>query len=275
VLVSSSLQDEAKPVVTFGIVGTVDITKDLLGRLSKTIQLSAPPISELPGLLDLPLAENDKLPLSRTDFDALLSSASEQVDFCYQEDVEKLFRVSDVDTSILLHQFFYNAAFKCAPLDNGAEASFISFWDRNVREILEVLLPQGKSIRDSNLQTSARKLRPDYGFLMDNFCPFRGEETSLSSNTNPKSELSEKLTWVYSPAPYIFGEHNDANLTHTVVLNMPILPRLLCYWACSDSRCNLRPADFIAKAIRPRSGLCQLAIEAKSNRKPLSVDQPL
>jgi hypothetical protein len=73
------------------VVCAADITGDVLGRLSKQNQLSVPSVSQLPGLLDAPLAENDKVPLKRAEFDALLSGASERVDFCYREDVEKLF----------------------------------------------------------------------------------------------------------------------------------------------------------------------------------------
>ena len=69
-------------------------------------------------------------------------------------------------------------------------------------------MPSGTSIRDFNRHTDTKKNRPDYGFLKDNVCPFRGEEKHSESREDPKAELSDKLTWIYSPAPYVFGEHN-------------------------------------------------------------------
>ncbi|KAN0068689.1 hypothetical protein V8E54_013413 [Elaphomyces granulatus] len=63
-------------------------------------------------------------------------------------------------------------------LPDGTEASFISFWDVNIRWILEYLIPEGKSIRDSN-----------------NLCVFRGEEKPPGSRADPKQELSDKLEW--------------------------------------------------------------------------------
>ena len=61
---------------------------------------------------------------------------------------------------------------------------------------------------DSNRHTDTKKKRPDYGFLKDAVCPFRGEEKPSESRDDPKAELSDNLTWTYSPAPYVFGEHN-------------------------------------------------------------------
>ena len=48
--------------------------------------------------------------------------------------------------------------------------------------------------------------RPDYAFLVNNLCPFRGEEKAPESNADPKQELADKLAWAYDPAPYVFGE---------------------------------------------------------------------
>ena len=185
-----------------------DISSDILHHWSKKSKLSLPSISELPGLLNTPIPHAEKIPLSRTDFDSLLSTALETTDFCFGADVETLFRVSDTENSPVLYLLFYNAVARPPPPDDGTEGSFISFWDDNVRKILELLVPSGKSIRDSNHHTYTKKLRPDYGFLLDNVCAFRGEEKSPTNRDDPKAELSDKLTWVYSPAPYVFGEHN-------------------------------------------------------------------
>ncbi|RIA94886.1 hypothetical protein C1645_817365 [Glomus cerebriforme] len=43
------------------------------------------------------------------------------------------------------------------------------------------------------LKTSTRSERPDYRLIINNVCPFRGEEKSPSNNEDPKSELRKKL----------------------------------------------------------------------------------
>ena len=96
---------------------------------------------------------------------------------------------------------------RCPPPD-GTESSFISFWDANIRWILEYLIPEGKSIRDSNEDTGTGNLRPDYGFLLENLCVFRGEEEPPGSRADPKQELSDKLEWAYDLAPYVLGYYS-------------------------------------------------------------------
>jgi hypothetical protein len=49
-------------------------------------------------------------------------------------------------------------------LPDGTEASFISFWDVNIRWILEYLIPEGKSIRDSSEDTEQESYGPIMGF---------------------------------------------------------------------------------------------------------------
>jgi len=193
---------------TLDIADIADISTDILRRWSKKSELSLPSISELPGLLDNPLPYDEKIPLTRIQFNNLLSGLTETTDFCYRDDVERLFRISDTEASEILHLIFYNAAVQRAPPENGTEASFHSFWDDNIRKILELLVSSGTSIRDSNRYTDPGKNRPDYGFLMNNVCPFRGKEEHPESRDDPKAELSDRLTWTYSPTPYVFGEHN-------------------------------------------------------------------
>ena len=138
-----------------------DISADIILRWSKRTKLSLPAISELPGILNRPLSEDEKIPLSRSQFDNLVSGSIETKDICRKDDVEKLFRISDEEISEALHLLFYNAVVRAAPPDNGTESSFISFWDDNIRRVLEVLVPFGTSVRDSNNNTSSLKLRPD------------------------------------------------------------------------------------------------------------------
>ena len=116
-----------------------------------------------------------------------------------------LFRESESESGVYLFSLFLTIVREPAPPDNGTEASFHSLWDDNIRKILEMLLPTGIPIRDDSLHTSTQKLRPDFGFLLNNICIFRGEEKSPSDTGDPKAELCDNLTWIYSPAPYIFG----------------------------------------------------------------------
>ena len=81
----------------------------------------------------------------------------EAKDYCRRDHEARLFRVSDVESSEILHLIFYNAAVHPAPPDDGTEVSFISFWDDNIQKILELLVPSGKSIQDSSHHTSAQK----------------------------------------------------------------------------------------------------------------------
>ena len=94
-----------------------------------------------------------------------------------------------------------------APSGSNTESTHINFWDGNIRELLEILIPEATSRRDTNKFTETGKGRPDYTLIMNNKCPFRGEEKPLGSVENVKAELVEKLVgWKYDPAPYILGE---------------------------------------------------------------------
>jgi hypothetical protein len=56
----------------------------------------------------------------------------------------------------MLNLIFYNAAVQPAPPEDGTKASFISFWDDNIRKILGLLVPSGRSIRDSSHHISTQ-----------------------------------------------------------------------------------------------------------------------
>ena len=134
--------------------------------------------------------------------------SDDMYDLCSRDEVAMLFRESASESSFHLVSVLFTSAKRALPRGNNGttEASFHSLWDDHIRNILTLLLPNGESIRDSCVNTSTQKLRPDFGFLLNNVCVFRGEETSPSSNDeDPKAELCGKLTWIYSPAPYIFG----------------------------------------------------------------------
>ncbi len=60
-------------------------------------------------------------------------------------------------------------------------------------------------LRNSNQHASTRIARPDHALLYRYICIWGGEEKQDES-ADPKSELLDKLVWVYDDAPYILGE---------------------------------------------------------------------
>jgi len=185
-----------------------DITIALHDRWSKRQKRTLPLVDELSSVLDEDLSDDEKVPLTRSAFNVLLSKPSDFRDICTEEHLHVLFRVSEEETSHSLSAPFYNAVLLPPPPDTGTEASFIPFWQDNIGRIMEQLIPDGCSIRDSSYHTSTRKLRPDYGFVLKNVCPFRGEEKSPSNPDDPREELYSKLAWTYYPAPYVFGYYS-------------------------------------------------------------------
>ena len=144
-----------------------------------------------------------KYPLVTIAFSPCLCNTTTPAARCTRANVEALFRSEDAGYSALDKIFFIVAEH---PPQSETEALFHSFWDSNVRTILELLIPYGRSIRDSSQRTATASLRPDYGFLLRNLCTFRGEEKPPDSNEDPRAELSNKLAWAYDPAPYVFGQ---------------------------------------------------------------------
>jgi hypothetical protein len=95
--------------------------------------------------------------------------------------------------------------------EGGTEASYLSFWDDNIQNILRAIIAEGqtKTIRDSNRDTSTLLQRPDFGLLTGGSCTFSGEESDSYSGLSPRVELTDKLVWTYDPAPYVLGQGFD------------------------------------------------------------------
>ena len=68
------------------------------------------------------------------------------------------------------------------------QQDFIHFWDKNVREVVELLLPTGRSMCSSSGYAATVSCRPDCPFLINNLCPFRGGEESPESTANLEQE---------------------------------------------------------------------------------------
>ncbi|KAK7440826.1 hypothetical protein VKT23_016904 [Stygiomarasmius scandens] len=137
---------------------------------SKRLQSELPTTAELASFVDRPLSEEARIHISAAHMQALVTNIGE--DLRTSDDVKLLFRLSDSEAP--LDKIFVAVA--GSPPAQGTENAFISFWDRNVWEILELLLPDGRSNRNSSQHTAARSLHPDYAFLLRSLCPFRGEE---------------------------------------------------------------------------------------------------
>jgi hypothetical protein len=94
------------------------------------------------------------------------------------------------------------------PVDTGAsEASFVSFWDDMIRHVLSYVLQDvGQSERNSSHSASTGSKRPDFLFLVNSVCVFRGEEKAPGYDiATPRSELIEKMEWTYGDVPYLLG----------------------------------------------------------------------
>ena len=168
---------------------------------SKRIKTTLPTLAELAEVVDRPLSDDEKIPVPADRLEELVSPSFETRDICTSDDVRLVFCAGHGNN--ILDTLFFTAV--QTPPSGGTENSFISFWDRNIRDILEFLVPEGKSTRNSSMNTATRSLRPDYAFLLNKLCQFRGEEKAPESTEDPKEELATKLAWVYSPAPYVLG----------------------------------------------------------------------
>ncbi|KAF8630512.1 hypothetical protein AX17_005404 [Amanita inopinata Kibby_2008] len=197
--------------------------KENMWSLSKRVKAELPELAELKQVLDAPLEDDEKIPISPCLMEALVSSPFELADICTLDDVKLLFQAGYGETP--LDEIFFTVI-KSPPM-TGTENSFHSFWDQNVRDILEIVVPCGRSMRNSSRHTAAWSLRPDYAFLLDKICPFHGEEKGPEDNESPKAELAKKLAWAYEPAPYILGYYAEGTDLTLVAISPPPHPRSL------------------------------------------------
>jgi hypothetical protein len=179
---------------------------------NKHAKNALPSLIELERIADSPLSEEEKIPLSPSRFNDLISSVNLR-DICTEDDVRVLFDSRPGGGP--LDEVFFTVA--KSPPDSGTEDFFISFWDRNIRDILEIVVPAGRSLRNSNFNTATGNLRPDYGFLVDDRCVFRGEEKPPRSTDDPREELVSKLEWVYTPAPFVLGRFGHGGVSDNLI----------------------------------------------------------
>jgi hypothetical protein len=191
-------------IVTIRTVHFRDVTAEIDGYWRRSAP-TLPAVRDLAQYLDTPLPEHAKVPLEGFRFRGMLPTAMERGDRITREDLEMLFRLDEVDRAEILFHTCWRCISDTPPGNDATEAAFHSFWDDHFRRIVEELIPDGTSIRNSNRRTSTAGLRPDFGFLYYGICAFRGEETSPKNNEDLRAALRDKMTWNYDPAPYVLG----------------------------------------------------------------------
>ncbi|THU75853.1 hypothetical protein K435DRAFT_813962 [Dendrothele bispora CBS 962.96] len=145
--------------------------------------------------------------------------SNEPQDVLTLEQANALFRSSDSEYAKELEIISLAAASTSPPPLNGTEDSYHMFWDDNIRKVVQIIVPSGKAIWNSNKHTATGILRPDFGFILDDHCPFRGEEKGPLNDEDPRAELSQKLRWDYGSVPYVLGYYcSGTRLTYVAIL---------------------------------------------------------
>ena len=228
----------------------VDKSRDLVETWSTPIQTLPGNVLELLVYVNRDLMEDKRVPLSHCQFMRLLSQEVDEKSICSEADLSQLFRHSeDENGDYLWESYLRSTIYRGPPDENGTEASYISFWDRNIRDILAAIITKGQTrcIRHSNRDTSTIFKRPDFALLTGGFCAFRGEEKAPGySGTNPKVELTDKLIWTYDPVPYVLSKLFSLNAL--ALLFTPVCPG---YFAVGT--------DVTLVAISPPLNLTELA----------------
>ncbi|KAI6145599.1 hypothetical protein BKA82DRAFT_995780 [Pisolithus tinctorius] len=169
-----------------------------------------PPVEQLRELVEMPLAESEKIPVSDRMYAALTSERGS--DFCSEDHVGELFKVAEFDPRF---SALYFAVDQSAP-NCGPEFSFIPFWDNNICNVIALLVPGGRAIRHSPTDISNF---PKFGFLVNHVCLFRGEERAPHGKDDPRVELIKKFQWTYGSVPYMFGYYcRGTEMTLTAII---------------------------------------------------------
>ncbi|KAJ3742410.1 hypothetical protein DFH05DRAFT_1544458 [Lentinula detonsa] len=178
---------------------------------NKALKAELPTLAALRAFLNTPLEESVKIPISQTQFDGILSERPD--DICTREDVSAVFKIGEAGLpSLELMQALR------APRFSRTEVGYTHFWDFNIRDILQVLIPEAECIRDSNYYTGIGKIFPDFSFLIHKRCVFRGEEKGPMSPEDPALQLIENMVWEYDSAPYILGYYADETVVTFVAI---------------------------------------------------------
>ncbi|CAG8700430.1 14701_t:CDS:2, partial [Ambispora leptoticha] len=194
-----------------------DISAQVLDAFEKSPRVMLPEVNGLADFLEKPIPDSMKIPLLQHEYDSFLIRNME--DMCTSEDLNILFRVSETEnaygfTSKMIGPLIWNDP----PSREKTEYSYVSFWDANIRFPLELFIPDGTSIRNSSQHMGIFSKWPNFGFILNHVCLFRGEEKSSINDEDAKAELRDKLYWIYDPAPYVLGYYaNRSDVTFVAI----------------------------------------------------------
>jgi hypothetical protein len=140
----------SKTLVCFSLVNprTFSAHKFVVDKSVELLQTWSTPIITLPDVLRLithismPLSDGEKVPLSNYEYDRLTWTIWQPLTLCTNDDLQKLFRRSEGEKAENLMHVLIPAVFRDAP-EYSTEASYISFWDDNIRNILRAVITQG------------------------------------------------------------------------------------------------------------------------------------
>ncbi|KAF9059376.1 hypothetical protein BDP27DRAFT_1341538 [Rhodocollybia butyracea] len=177
----------------------------------KHSQKHLPSVQELPTFLNAPLEESEKIPITQELFDYAFSRRTD--DRCTKKEVSAVFKIGDVVPASLPFIRVLDT-----PNPSRTEAGYHHCWDDNIRNILQVLIPEGECVRHSHYHSETRNSLPDFGYLIGKRCVFRGEEKGPTSPGDPAIELVQNVVWAYDSAPYILGYYADETVVTFVAL---------------------------------------------------------
>jgi hypothetical protein len=184
----------------------VDITEELVARWARPVP--APGVEALRTHLRQPLKEEDKIPISKKLFDRLCVRYPQgsRVNALSSHELSTLFRVSGDECAYDL-QTLFQYAIQSEPPPTGTEDLFHSIYGINIAKIIEFILSNATSIRNSNRNSSTALQRPDYGLIVNTHCILRGEEKGSGTPGDPEKELLLKLRrgWDHNPLRYTLG----------------------------------------------------------------------
>ena len=159
-----------------------------------------PSIASLPDFIEQPLPV--KIRVSRN---VLASWSSFPISLGDQVQ-KKMFVEDDVTPCESFRHLVLNSRMLKSLRIGTTENSFIWFWDTMIRSVLDFVFSEADIGRDSSKGSSTAKKRPDFCFILNEVCVFRGEEKEPGVDIKlPRSELEEKLIWSYGKVPYLFG----------------------------------------------------------------------
>jgi hypothetical protein len=157
-----------------------------------------------------------------------------------------------------------------SPGATGTEKFFRGFWDRNIKDVIELVLQQGQSIRYGNDNTQTRNMRPDFGLLVKT-CAF--SEAKKRGRRIPKIR---EPSWSISLCGFM--SQRSIYLVRRILANdwcelLIASPRLLLPWTYSNACCDLSPFGTGRQAHRSRFSICKFEASSRSHCKYTAIDQ--